>query len=272
MTPALPSDGAAPAALERVALPADLAARVGPGALAARVVLIAGATGGLGAATARACAAAGASVVLLGRKVRALERLYDELADAPATPAIYPLDLEGATPHDYEQLAATLERECGRLDGVLHAAASFEALTPATQGDPQAWARALHVNLTAPWLLTQACLPLLARSDAGRVVFVLDEPARMRRAYWGAYGVAKVALEGLVAQLGDELSGTPLRVVGVLPGPMRTALRAKAYFGEHAEQVPVASVFAPACVYALGPEALPAGALVDARPLGVAPP
>jgi NAD(P)-dependent dehydrogenase (short-subunit alcohol dehydrogenase family) len=104
-----------------------------PDSLRERVILITGASGGLGRTCALAAARAGASVILLGRKVRALEKVYDEITAAGApTPAIYPLDLSGATPHDYAQLATTVEREFGRLDGIVHAAAHFDGLRPAS--------------------------------------------------------------------------------------------------------------------------------------------
>src|SRR6185369_11074191 len=107
------------------------------GCLRERVVLITGASGGLGRASALAATRAGASVILLGRKVRALEKAYDELgALGLAQPAIYPLDLSGATPNDYAELAATIEREFGRLDGIVHAAAHFGGLQPAANIAP----------------------------------------------------------------------------------------------------------------------------------------
>src|SRR4029079_19015927 len=127
-----------------------------------------------------AAARAGASVVLLGRKVRALEKVYDEITALQAEPpAIYPLDLCGATQRGYSELAATLERESGRLDGILHAAAHFEGLRPASDIAPAEWMRATRAHLTAPLLLTQACLPLLQAAPDASVVFVLDDPARM---------------------------------------------------------------------------------------------
>jgi len=167
-------------------------------ALAGRVVLLTGAHGGLGEAAARACAAAGATVVLLGRRVPKLNRVYDaiEAAGGP-TPAIYPLDLEGAGPTDYEQLAETIERECGRLDGILHAAADFKGLMSLAGSAPEDLLRAIHVNLTAPLLLTRACLPLLSQREDASVVFVLDDLDRLGRAHWGGYGLAKHALADL---------------------------------------------------------------------------
>ncbi|WP_255505478.1 SDR family NAD(P)-dependent oxidoreductase [Alkalisalibacterium limincola] len=220
-------------------------------ALAGRVVLVVGALGGLGSASARACAAAGAEVVLLGRRVPKLNRLYDELVAAGGRAAIYPLDLEGATPADYADMAERIEGEFGRLDGIVHAAANFPGLTPLELTEPEAFARAIHVNLTAPMLLTQACLPLLKKARDSAVVFVSDAPARIARAHWGGYAVAKHGLQGLVAVLGDELVNSPVRVSALEPGPMRTSLRGRAYFGENPASWPEPSAYAPAVVHLL---------------------
>src|SRR5262249_35202031 len=134
-------------------------------ALRDRVVLVTGATGGLGRATSLAAAAAGATVVLLGRKVRALEALYDEIEKRGGShPAVYPMDLCGGPPRDYADLAASIERECGRLDGIVHAAAHFDSLQPFDQQTPEEWQRTQQVNLTAPFQLTQACMPLMRKS------------------------------------------------------------------------------------------------------------
>jgi NAD(P)-dependent dehydrogenase (short-subunit alcohol dehydrogenase family) len=205
------------------------ASEVMPGALAGRVVLIVGAAGGLGEAASLACADAGASLVLLGRRVPKLNRLHDRLQKAGAAPALYPLDLEGASPDDHAELAARIETEFGRLDGILHVAASFDGLTPLELTDPAAFARALHVNLTARWWLTQACLPLLRRAGDASVVFAIDDPARTAGAYWGGYGLAQAGLSALVGMLQAELGDAPVRVSGLLPPPMRTPLRAKAH-------------------------------------------
>ena len=238
-----------------------------PDSLRERVILVAGATGGLGRACALAAARAGASVILLGRKVRPLEKIYDEIvAGGAATPAIYPLDLAGATPHDYAELATTIEREYSRLDGIVHAAAHFDGLRPASEIPPEEWMRALHVNLTAPFLLTQACLPLLQTGADASVVFVLDDPQRMSKAYWGGYGAAKHALAGLAAILHEETENSALRVHALLPAPMRTALRRVAYFGENTVALPLPDATASAAVYLLGAAAAPArGRILDLR-------
>lgn len=217
-------------------------------ALGGRVILVAGAGGGLGSAAAVACAQAGATVVLLGRKVAPLNRVYDAAKAVGPEPLLYPLDLVGATPDDYDELARRIEAELGRLDGVLHAAAEFKGLTPLLHTDPADFARSIHVDLTARWWLTQACLPLLARSDAGAVVFAIDDPARSASAFWGGYGLAQPAQTALVSMLQAELGEHGPRVSGFQPGPMRTALRARACQPNTDAEARPASDHAAACV------------------------
>ncbi|HEX4480601.1 MAG TPA: SDR family NAD(P)-dependent oxidoreductase [Rudaea sp.] len=236
-------------------------------ALQDRVVLITGAAGGLGRASALAAASAGATVILLGRKVRPLEKIYDEItALGRAQPAIYPMDLSGASAKDYADLSATMDKEFGRLDGIVHAAAHFDSLRPATNIAPEEWLTSLHVNVSAPFLLTQACAALLMKSDAASVVFVMDDPERMRRAHWGGYGVAKHALATLAAILHDEWENTSVRVHTLLPPPMRTALRRAAYYGENTMQLPPPDDIAPAIVYLLSADGAAArGNVLDLR-------
>ena len=232
-----------------------------------RVVLVTGAYGGLGAAVARAAARAGATVVLTGKRKRQLEQLYDAmLAEGLSEPVIHPLDMETATPRDYENLAEGLERDFGRLDGIVHAAASFAGLSPIAMHKPDDWLRALHVNVSAPFALTQACMPLLNQAVDSAVVFVLDNPDLLARAHWGAYGVSKAALERFVAILHQENDAGPLRVSALLPAPMRTALRRQAYFGEDIMQRPLPDAAAEAAVYLLSAQSAQArGAVLDLR-------
>ncbi|KGM56856.1 short-chain dehydrogenase [Lysobacter arseniciresistens ZS79] len=220
----------------------------GIGELDGRVVLVSGAAGGLGSAAAKACARAGATVVLLGRKLPRLNRVYDAAAALGPEPVLYPLDLEGAGPDDYQELASRLEQEFGRLDGVLHCAAEFRGLTPLLQTDPATFARAIHVNLTAPWWLSQACLPLMARSPDAALVFAMDDPERVGKANWGGYGIAHHGLAALVGMLHGELANSSVRVAGLRPGPMRTALRARAYVDEHDRAARDPETRAQACV------------------------
>jgi len=141
-----------------------------------------------------------------------LEQIYDEIERAGAPkPAIYPMNLEGASPKDYADLAQVLESEFGRLDGLLHNAALFVGLTPLTNYDIERWYRILQVNLNAPFLLTQALLGLLSRSTDASVVFTADRASEDGRAYWGAYAVAKGGSETLMKMLASELeTNTPI--------------------------------------------------------------
>lgn len=202
-----------------------------------RTVLITGAGDGLGAALAQACGAAGAEVILLGRTVRKLESVYDRIVEASGPePAIYPLDLEGAAPNDYAELAERVRDQCGRLDALVHNAATVGDQTPLEFYRPLEWARVLQVNLNGPLLLTQACLSLLRESDRAHVVFVQDP---QRGAYWGAYGVSKAAATTMAEMLAAETEHEPtLQVHCFDPGPMRTGLRARAWPGALHDEAP----------------------------------
>jgi NAD(P)-dependent dehydrogenase (short-subunit alcohol dehydrogenase family) len=225
-----------------------------PRALEGRVVLVVGANGGLGEAASRACAKAGAKLVLLGRRVPRLNRLHDAIASDGGDGTLYPLDLEGASPDDYAEMAARIDAEFGRLDGLLHCAANFRGLTPLALTDPADFARAVHVNLTARWWLTQACLPLLGKSADAAVVFALDAQAPGTRAYWGGYGLAQAGQVALVDMLQAELGpNSPVRVSGLDPGPMRTSLRANAFVAEHDQAAADPSRAAAHCVQLLSP-------------------
>ena len=225
-----------------------------PDAFAGRAVLVTGAGGGLGRCVAVGAARCGAEVILLGRTVRKLEAAHDRIVEAGGPqPAIYPMDLSGAGPADYAELADRIEQAYGRLHGIVHAAAAFSGLAPLAHLEPEDWLRTVHVNLTAPFLVTTACLPLLRRVPDAAVVFVGDAHAR---AYWGAYAVSKAGLEGLVKVLAEEVesAGTP-RVVCVRPGPMRTGLRRRAFPAEPPDAAPEPRMVAGGLLFALDPAA-----------------
>lgn len=213
-------------------------------------ILITGAGDGLGAALSRAAGAAGAEVVLLGRTVRKLETVYDAIvADGGPQPAIYPLDLEGATPADYAELAERIRDQCGHLDAVIHNAAMLGTQTPLEHYEPLEWVRVLQVNLTAPMLLTQAVIPLMRESRDPIVLFIGEQ---RQSAYWGAYGVSKAGVNALADIWRDELQGdTGIRVEYVDPGPMRTPMRRTAFPGALPEEMPPAESAVPAILHRL---------------------
>jgi len=210
-----------------------------PDLLADRIILLTGAAAGIGRALADALAAHGATLILLDRDVPGLERAYDDiLAAGHPEPALYPMDLSGAGPDDYSELAATLEREFGRLDGLIHNAAELGALIPLGHYETALWFRVLQTDLNAPCLLTLACLGLLNASRDASVIFTSDAVGRHGRAYWGAYGVAKAGLEGFMQILADELEvNTAVRANSIDPGPVLTGLRRLAYPAESREHL-----------------------------------
>lgn len=220
------------------------------------VILVTGAGDGIGRAAAETFAAHGATVILLGRTVRKLESVYDAIEQAGhPRPAIYPLNLEGASPKDYDDLVVTVAKEFGRLDGLLHNAAILGTLTPIEHYPIHQWYQVLQVNLNAPFLLTQACLKLLKQSPAASLVFTTSGSGSRARAYWGAYAVSKFAIESLTQLLADELEvNTPIRVNCINPGPIRTAMRAKAFPGEDPLALPTPAAIMPAYLYLMGPE------------------
>jgi len=165
------------------------------------------------------------------------------------------MDLAGATPRDYADLVDSIERECGRLDGIVHAAAHFDGLQPFEQQKPEEWFRTQQVNLTAPFQITQAALPLLRKSGDAAVVFVLDDPERTGKAFWGGYGVAKHALAGLASIVHEETESSGVRTHALLPGPMRTVLRRAAYYGEDTLMHPEPDHAARFVVWLLSPDA-----------------
>jgi NAD(P)-dependent dehydrogenase (short-subunit alcohol dehydrogenase family) len=218
------------------------------GLLAERVILVTGASGGLGRALAIECARAGATVILSGRNQAKLERVYDEIeALAAPQPAIATLDLATATAVDYDALAQTIGTEFGKLDGLVHSAGLLGDRTPLEQYDVPTWCRVLHVNLTAPFILTQVLLPSLRKSADASIIFVSSGVVRNSRPFWGAYAVAKTGLESVRSMLSQELEGEPnIRVNSVNPGRMRTAMRAAAYPAEDPNTLPTpASVAGP---------------------------
>jgi NAD(P)-dependent dehydrogenase (short-subunit alcohol dehydrogenase family) len=227
-----------------------------PDLLADRVILVTGAGDGLGKAAAHACAAHGATLVLLGRTVSKLEAVYDRIvASGHPEPAIYPMDLLGATPEDHEDLAERVAAEFSRLDGLLHNAAQLGTLTPIDYYDPRLWLETIHINLNAAFFLTRACLALMKKSPDASIVFTSANVGRRGRAYWGAYGVSKFGIEGMTQILAQELDAFPsMRVNSLNPGPARTRLRAAAYPGEDPQTLPEPETLMASYLFLLGPD------------------
>ncbi|HMY01659.1 MAG TPA: YciK family oxidoreductase, partial [Agitococcus sp.] len=195
-----------------------------------KVILVTGASDGIGRVAAKTYAKHGATVILLGRDLKKLEQVYDEIeADGGAQPAIIPMNFSSAIPTEYEQLAINIEQEFGRLDGILHSAGILGDLTPLEMYDPNTWDEVMKVNLRAPFMLTQHLLPLLKRAPEASVIFMSSSVGRKARAFWGAYAVAKAGIENLTVLFADELANTSkVRVNCINPQGTRTAMRAKA--------------------------------------------
>ncbi len=210
-----------------------------------RVILITGAARGIGASVARHCASRGATVILLDKQLKQLETVYDDIEQSGApVPAIYPLDLKGASIPDYQHLASTIKENFGRLDALIHCAATLGQLAPVEHQDSKTWLETLHINLTAAYLLTQACLPLLKQQSNSHLIFTSD--AHKHKAYWGAYGISKAGIEAFAAQLNDELEAEArVSVHCIDPGSVQTELFARAFPARDPGQLPTADDIAP---------------------------
>ena len=226
-----------------------------PDELKGRVIMVTGASAGLGRAVALALAAAGAEVILHGRNVRKLESVHAEIEKLGCPEAsIVPLDLERALAADYEAVAAAIEKRYGRLDGLLHNAALLGTLTPIEQYDVPTFMRVMHVNVTAAFVLTRQLLPLLRASSDAAVLFTSSGVGSRGRAYWGAYSISKFAVEGFTQVLSAELEGTSAVRVNIIdPGKVRTGMRRQAYPSEAQESLPTPESLTAPYLALLGP-------------------
>jgi len=205
-----------------------------PNELAGKTILVTGAGDGIGRQAALSFAKYGATVILLGKTVKKLEAVYDEiLASGGSEPAIVPLDLNGATKQNYVDMASTIAAEFGKLDGLLHNAGILGVLTPFTHIDLETWQKILQVNLTSAMLMSQALLPIMAKAPHASLVFTSSGVGRKGKAYWGAYSVSKFATEGLMQLIADEYGSSNIRTNCINPGATRTKMRNAAYPGEN---------------------------------------
>ncbi len=249
-------------------MPLPLPAAVTATDLHGRVVLVTGASGGLGRILALACAKLGATVVLHGRVVRKLEALYDEIMAAGyPEPTILPLDLATAKAEDFGNVASALQAQHGRIDAIVHTAVQLGSLGPIEHQAFDAWLSTVRVNLLAPFGLTRSLLPLLRAAPDASVVFTLDTRGQDPKAYWGAYAVAKAGLSALLTILADEWENVPtMRVNGIVPGPMRSPLRAQSHPGDDNARLPPPEAIVPLYLYLLdGQPKAESGSIIDAQ-------
>lgn len=188
------------------------------GELKDKVILVTGANRGFGLAITMDLSKAGATVIMLGRDLGSLEYAYDAVVDAGYNePILYPLDLEGATPENYQELQDNVLEKFDKLDGLIHNAAILGAQMPIEQYDIKLWYSTLQINLSAPFMLTQFLIPALANSEDARILFLSSSVGREARAYWGAYSVSKFGIEGFAKTLSEELEKTNISVNTVNP-------------------------------------------------------
>ncbi|MDN3399584.1 YciK family oxidoreductase [Psychrobacter sp. APC 3426] len=203
--------------------------------LEGKTILVTGAGDGIGRVAALAYARYGATVLLLGRTSSKLEYVYDEIESfGGKQPAMLPMNLEGATYAEMQQLEGLIDREIGQLDGILHNAGLLGQLTPLEMYDVDTFAQVMKVNFTSTFMLTQALLPLLKDAKNGSIVFTSSTVGTHPRAFWGAYALSKQAVEGMSDIFTQETQNTTnLRFNCVNPGGTRTNMRAHAYPGEN---------------------------------------
>ena len=217
-----------------------------------KVILVTGASDGIGKAAAKAYAAHGATVILCAKTPSGLDAVYDEIEAAGGPqPAVLAIDFETATADNYENLAQLVENEFGHLDGLLVNAGWLGHSAAISQYDIENWFKVMQINLNAPFLITRALLPLLNKSDASSIVFTLDEKDS---AYWGAYGVSKSGLTSFMKILADELDSdsNPIRVNAIKPDKVRTKLYMRAYPGEDPNSLQQADEIMEQYLYLMG--------------------
>jgi len=232
-----------------------------------KVILVTGSSDGIGEEIAKTYAEFGATVILHGRNVERLEKVYDGIIKAGhATPAIVPLDLSKATAHDYQKLSETIEKEFGQLDGIVHNAAMISELAPIEFTDPANWFDLMQVNINAVYLLTHSCLPLLKSSNNASIITTSSSVGKTGRAYWGPYAVSKFAVEGFTQVLADELEKTNVRINAINPGATQTKMRATAFPAEDKDELTKPAELMPSYLYLMGNESLEInGASINAQ-------
>ena len=225
--------------------------------LTGKVILVTGAGDGIGKAAAIHYAKYGATVILLGKTVKKLEAVYDEIIEAGyPQPAIIPLDLKGATQKNYRDMAATIESEFGRLDGLLQNASVLGALTPFEHILDETWDLVMKVNVTAQFQMTQALMPVLKKSPQASIIFTSSSVGRKGRCFWGTYSISKFATEGMMQVMADEYENTNIRVNCINPGATATTMRARAYPSEDQSQLKTPDEIMPTYLYLMADQSV----------------
>lgn len=232
-----------------------------------RIILVTGASDGIGREAARTYARFGATVILLGRNEEKLHQVAQSMNEETGRlTQWFTLDLLTCTAEDCHQLAQQIANHYPRLDGVLHNAGLLGDVCPMSQQNPQIWQDVMQVNVNATFMLTQALLPLLLKSDAGSLVFTSSSVGREGRANWGAYAVSKFATEGMMQVLADEYSQR-LRVNCINPGGTRTSMRASAFPSEDPQKLKTPADIMPLYLWLMGDDSRrKTGMTFDAQP------
>lgn len=229
--------------------------------LAGRVVLVTGASRGIGYAAAKNAAARGAHIIAVARTVGGLEELDDDIQDMGSSTTLVPLDLADGDAID--RLGAAIFERWGQLDGLIGNAGVLGVLSPLPHIEPKEWNKAFTVNVTANYRLLRSCDLLLRQSDAGRAVFVSSGAALSARPYWGLYAATKAALDAMVKSYAGEMAITGVKANVFYPGQVRTAMRAKAMPGEDPATLPMPDEIAPRLVDLVSPSYDKTGMRVD---------
>lgn len=237
-------------------------------ALNNKVILVTGAGDSIGKVAAIEFAKHGATVILLGKTVAKLEAVYDEIIALGAPqPAIVPLDMKGATKQHYRDLAATIENEFGRLDGLLNNASIIGSLGPLEHFCVSTFENIMKVNVTAQAVLTKSLFPLLRKSDNASIIFTSSGVGREGREFWGAYAISKFATEGMMQTWSKEVSKTNIRINCINPGATRTAMRAIAFPGEDKDKLKTPADLMPTYLYLMSDDSIGVnGQSIDAQP------
>ncbi len=213
-----------------------------------KVIMVTGAADGIGKAITIALAAHGATVLMLDRKSRHLEKLFDEIVERSfQEPIILPVDLLEVTPESATELAQAIADDIGQLDGLLHNAAELGSPSPLDQYDMTYWNEVMHTNLQAPYFLTRALLPLLKQSYTTNVLFTSADVGRQAAAYGGAYSIAYAGIEAQMSIWAEELEAVSnIKVNSIDPGPVRTSFRRRSHPGESQENLVTPQSLTPA--------------------------